>query len=133
MDWIRGSVLKSRDEILHESLDRLGAKAKAFKDGTALNYKELAKLADPLAKGKLRKIAIAKVINYAYTGLVLGIGIPKLNIYLTGRREARKAAEKAANASQQLASGANVPLTGSVDNMLIQKANAEFMSKAGMV
>ena len=66
LDWIRGSVLKSRDEILHESLERLGKKANAFKeDGKALNYKELAKLADPIAKGKLRKIAVAQLINYA--------------------------------------------------------------------
>ena len=81
----------------------------------------------------MRKISIAQLINYAYTGLVLGVGIPKLNIYLTGRREAKKAAERAANASQQLASGANVSLTGSANNMLIHRANEEFMSKAGMV
>ena len=134
LDWIRGSVLKSRDEILHEAFERVGDKAKAFKDGKALSYKELAKLADPVAKVKLRKISIAQLINYAYTGLVLGVGIPKLNIYLTGRREAKKAAEKAArDGSQQQTASVNVPLTGSVNNMLIQKANAEFMNKAGMV
>ncbi|MBR6301319.1 hypothetical protein IKR55_01120 [bacterium] len=135
LDWIRGSVLKSRDEILHEGLERIGDKAKAFKDGKALNYKELAKLADSVTKVKLRKISIAQLINYAYTGLVLGVGIPKLNIYLTGRREAKKAAEKAAKeaSSQQQTASVNVPLTGSANNMLIQKANAEFMNKAGMV
>lgn len=129
MNWIRGSVLKSRDEILHEAL----GKSKAFKDGKALNYKELAKLADPLTKVKLRKLSIAQLINYAYTGLVLGIGIPKLNIYLTNRREAKKAALKDAqmNAAQQ-PSGSNVPLTGAA-NSVLKQANSEFMAKAGMV
>ncbi len=114
MKWITGSVLKSRDEVLHAALGD-----KVFKDGKALKYGEMVKLVDKLGdkatKVKLRKLSIAQVINYAYTGLVLGIGIPKLNIYLTGRREAKNAAKEAqkqnTNPSTQ-PNGTNVVLTG---------------------
>lgn len=130
INWITGSVLKSRDEVLHAAL----GKEKAFKDGKALNFSELIKLADPITKVKLRKLTIAQLINYAYTGLVLGVGIPKLNIYLTGRREAKKAAQKLAlQPAQQQMSGANVSLTGSANNVVMKQANIEFMNKAGMV
>ena len=85
--WITGSVLKTRDEVLHSALGK-----KAFKDGKALKYSEMVKLADKPTLKKLRILSIAQIIGYAYSGLVLGVGIPKLNIFLTNRREAKKAA-----------------------------------------
>lgn len=117
MKWITGSVLKTRDEILHASLGD-----KVFKDGKALKYNEMVKLVDKLGdkatKVKLRKLSIAQVINYAYTGLVLGIGIPRLNIYLTNRREAKNAEKEAAslNVSPESSNnGSNIVLTGMQD------------------
>ena len=129
VNWIKGSVLKSRDEVLHAALGE-----KAFKDGKALKYSDLVKLADPVTKVKLRKLSIAQIVNYAYTGLVLGVGIPKLNIYLTNRREAKKAANKTEqpSVSAQQNAGATVSMSGSANNMLVQKAAAEFRDKAGM-
>ena len=127
MKWITGSVLKSRDEILHASLGK-----KAFKDGKALTYKQMVNIADKATKVKLRKLSIAQIVNYAYTGLVLGIGIPKLNIYLTGRREAKKAAKEQQNKLQTTQISSNITSTGSA-NSIYSQANKEFMSKAGMV
>ena len=127
MKWITGSVLKSRDEVLHAALGK-----KAFKDGKALPYNELTKLADKATKVKLRKLSIAQIVNYAYTGLVLGVGIPKLNIYLTGRREAKKAALAAKNNnSVQQVQNSNISSTGALkgDNML-NPANRQFLNNA---
>ncbi len=88
LKWITNSVLKTRDEVLHASLGK-----KAFKDGKALNYSEMLKLADKATKKKLRALNIAQIVGYAYSGIVLGCGIPRLNIYLTNRREAKKNAQ----------------------------------------
>ena len=46
----------------------------------------MVKLADKATKKKLRILTIEQVAGYAYSGLVLGRGIPKLNIYLTNKK-----------------------------------------------
>lgn len=86
LNWITSSALKTRDEVLHAGLG-----AKAFKDGKALSYSEMVKLADQATKKKLGVLKKAQLAGYLYSGLVLGIGIPRLNIFLTNRREAKKA------------------------------------------
>ncbi len=92
LKWITNSVLKTRDEVLHEGLG-----AKAFKDGKALSYSEMVKLADQATKKKLGVLKKSQLAGYLYSGLVLGIGIPRLNIFLTNRREAKKAQKAGAN------------------------------------
>jgi len=91
LDWIQNSSLKSREEVLHEALGK-----KVFKNGKALGLidmiKELPK--NSAAKKQLRALTIAQLAGYAYSGLVLGRGIPKLNIYLTNKRMAKQAAQK---------------------------------------
>lgn len=124
MKWITNSVLKSRDEILHSSLGQ-----KAFKDGKALNYSEMVKLADKATKKKLRILSLAQVIGYAYSGIVLGRGIPKLNIYLTNKREAKKAA---ANQSPAQNSNAAEPKEAEKTNAaeeMLKQSNVEFLTK----
>ena len=124
MKWITNSVLKSRDEILHSSLGQ-----KAFKDGKALNYSEMVKLADKATKKKLRILSLAQVIGYAYSGLVLGRGIPKLNIYLTNRREAKKAA---ANQTSVQNSNVGEPKDAEKTNVaeeMLKQSNVEFLTK----
>ena len=77
-------------------------------------------LADSATKTKLKYIKIAQLAGYIYSGLVLGIGIPKLNIYLTNRRMAKQKAAEKVNQSQVVAT--------TNDNML-KPANIEFLSK----
>ena len=82
VNWIKNSVLKSRDEVLFEALgDKVFDKA-----GKALDYKNLEKLADKATKKKLNILTISQLLGYLYSGVVLGVGIPKLNIYLTNKR-----------------------------------------------
>lgn len=124
MKWITNSVLKSRDEILHSSLGQ-----KAFKDGKALNYSEMVKLADKATKKKLRILSLAQVVGYAYSGIVLGRGIPKLNIYLTNRREAKKAA---ANQTSVQNSNVGEPKDAEKTNVaeeMLKQSNVEFLTK----
>ncbi len=97
MNWLKNSSLKTRDEVLHSALGE-----KVFKDGKALSYSEMVKALpkNSAAKKQLRILSIAQLTGYAYSALVLGRGIPKLNIYLTNRREAKNAAKEAAKLQQ---------------------------------
>jgi len=116
LNWIKNSALKTRDEVLFAHLGE-----KAFdKNGKALSYEKMLELADNATKTKIKHIKIAQVAGYLYSGLVLGIGIPRLNIYLTNRRIAKqKAQEQKNNPSQQ-----QTP----VENML-KPENLAFLNK----
>lgn len=96
LNWITGSVLKTRDEVL---LKHLGKKA-FDESGKALSYTNMVKMADSATKKTLRHLTIAQLAGYAYSGLVLGIGIPRLNIMFTKRRMAKQEAAKAAQNAQ---------------------------------
>lgn len=98
--------LVSRDEVLHRGLHAAGIDS--VENGKALPFKQLLKklsskqVSEAIrkeTKGKLRALSIAQVAGYLYSGLILGVGIPKLNIYMTNKseekRKARLAAEKA--------------------------------------
>lgn len=99
IDWIKTSSLKTREEILHSALGQ-----KVFKDGKGLDLKGMLEALPKThpARKQLRALTIAQCAGYLYSGLVLGVGIPKLNGYLTNKREAKKAAMAAqqANAAQ---------------------------------
>ena len=114
MNWIQNSFIKTRDEVLHETLGK-----NAFKDGKALSFNEMMKAIsnNKEAKKKIRILTLAQLAGYAYSGLVLGIGIPKLNIYLTNRRMAKqKAAEEQQNNVQ-------------ADDKMLSPQNREFLGK----
>ena len=88
-------------------------------------FKELLKLADKPLKGKLRALNIAQIAGYLYSGLVLGIGVPKLNIYMTNKSEAKR---KAKLSETQKAKGITSDVSKSMDTML-QADNLAFLSK----
>ena len=113
-NWIKNSFIKTRDEVLHETLGK-----NAFKDGKALSFNEMIKAIsnNKEAKKKIRILTLAQLAGYAYSGLVLGVGIPKLNIYLTNRRMAKqKAAEEQQNNIQS-------------DDKMLSPQNREFLGK----
>jgi len=101
INWIKNSSLKTREEILHSALGK-----NVFKNGKALSFTEMLKAVpkNHPAKKQLRYLTIAQLAGYAYSGLVLGRGIPKLNIYLTNRRMAKQKAaqEQDAKNNQQV-------------------------------
>ena len=94
--------LKTRDEILIETLAQNGIKstkeegekvvAKTFKE----MQKELDKLSPvtkKIAKKRLRTLNAAQISGYLFSGLVLGLGIPNLNIYITNYLDKKRKAE----------------------------------------
>ena len=94
-------VGKTRDEVLYAALKKAGVST--VKDGKALPFKELLKLlpkTDKAARKSLRYLNIAQLAGYAFSGIVLGFGIPRLNIYMTNKSE-QKRAMKRTIASQQ--------------------------------
>lgn len=98
-NWLKNSSVKTRDEVLLASLEKEGISA--VENGKSLKYSEMLKkipASDAITKAKLRKLNIAQAAGYLYSGLVLGVGLPKLNAYLTNKRMAKLAAEEAAKA-----------------------------------
>ena len=85
-----------------------------------MQFKELLKLADKPTKAKLRALNIAQVAGYLYSGLVLGIGVPKLNIYMTNKSEAKRKAKLAEKEAQQ---------PKSAFDTMMQADNLAYLSK----
>ncbi len=101
-------TLKTRDEVLIEGMKRLNLSS-VTADGKALKFSEMLKKLPASEAGKsIRKqltiLNFAQIAGYLYSGIVLGFGIPKLNIYMTNKSEAKRqaklAAQKAANQSE---------------------------------
>ncbi len=101
------SEVVSRNEVLHDAMKKLG-KSTIGADGKALRFKEMHKVVtkaikdgqlDNAFKGKLKALNFIQLAGYAYSGLVLGIGVPKLNIAITNhfrkKAEAQKQAQQA--------------------------------------
>ena len=97
--------LKTRDEILIKTLAEQGISSSKEVDGKIVSktFKELFKDLNGLkdeaikkaTKKRLRALNIAQVAGYAFSGLVLGLGIPNLNIYITNKLDAKRKAEAA--------------------------------------
>ncbi len=106
---IFNSSLKTRDEILIETLANNGIET-VKKDGdktVAKTFKELMKELDKLpeqirktTKKRLGTLNKAQLAGYAFSGLVLGLGIPNLNIYITNKLEQKRKAKLAEEQAQ---------------------------------
>ena len=115
INWIKNSSLKTREEVLHSALGE-----KVFKDGKALDLKGMLEALpkNHAARKQLRFLTLAQCAGYLYSGLVLGVGIPKLNGYLTNKREAKKAALAAQNAN-----------TAQVQDAMLKPENIQFLNQ----
>ncbi len=96
------SSLKTRDEILIETLAKNGIKSTKNVDGNlvAKTFKEmqadLNKLSPELQKMTKKRLSTlnkAQAAGYLFSGLVLGLGIPNLNIYITNALDKKRKAE----------------------------------------
>lgn len=99
--WFKGSLL-TRSEVLHEEFHKAGIST--IKNGKAMTFVELIKEAatNPKlagAKNKLGKLTLIQFAGYLYSGVVLGIGLPKLNIFMTKRAEQKAKKEAFAQAA----------------------------------
>lgn len=143
VNWLKNSTLRNRDEVLLTELKAHGKEV--IKDGKALTFKELMKLAETLPtdvqkslKGKLRVLNLSQAIGYLYSGLVLGIGVPALNAHMTAKSDAKykaiaEAKKKAAGEQNQTA---QAPATQQVSMQnftslqpMLQEQNKAFVEK----
>lgn len=103
--WIKHSNLVSRHEVLQTALKKAGVST-IKENGKAMNLSEMMKIAAksaPDARKKVKYLELIQVIGYLYSGLVLGIGIPKLNIAITKHMEhKRKAKEQQTGKSEKV-------------------------------
>ena len=97
--------LKTRDEILVQTLAENGIKTTKEENGKVISksFKEMLKDLNGIkdeaikkaTKKRLRALNVAQIAGYAFSGLVLGLGIPNLNIYITNKLDAKRKAEAA--------------------------------------
>ena len=102
--------LKTRDEILVQTLAKQGIQTTKEENGKILtkSFKEMLKDLNGLkdealkkaTKKRLRALNIAQLSGYAFSGLVLGLGIPNLNIYITNKLDKKRKAEALKQAQQ---------------------------------
>ena len=105
--------LKTRDEILVETLAKHGISTTKEEGGklVAKSFKEMLKelknnpkISEAVRKATrkhLNTLNGAQVAGYLFSGLVLGLGIPNLNIYITNKLDKKRKAEAAAKAEIQ--------------------------------
>lgn len=104
------ATLKTRDEILIETLASQKIQTTKVQDGKliAKSFKEMMKDLNLIkdkkvvdtAKRRLRTLNKAQLAGYAFSGLVLGLGIPNLNIYLTNKLDKKRKAKLAEQQAQ---------------------------------
>lgn len=118
--------MKTRDEVLQRALKAAGIDN--IENGKALSFKQMlkklsgSKVSEAIqkdAKKKLRILSIAQIAGYLYSGVILGFGIPKLNIYMTNKSEAKRKARLAQQKSQP----------ASQYNNMLAPDNLSFLSK----
>ena len=107
------SSLKTRDEVLIETLAKNNISAIKEEGGqkVAKSFKEmlsdLDKLSPEIKKAAKKKLGVlnkAQLAGYLFSGLVLGLGIPNLNIYITNKLDAKRKAKAKAQKEAAIAS-----------------------------
>lgn len=91
------SSLKTRDEVLVEALSKNGIET-VKENGVAKTFKEMLKDLDKIKDEQVRKMTKkklgtlnkAQIAGYLFSGLVLGLGIPNLNIYITNTLDKKR-------------------------------------------
>ena len=101
--------LKTRDEILIKTLANQGISTTKEQDGKIISktFKEMLKDLNGIkdetiktaTKKRLKILNRAQLSGYLFSGLVLGLGIPNLNIYITNKLDAKRKAEAAQKAA----------------------------------
>ncbi|MBQ3642476.1 hypothetical protein II906_11220 [bacterium] len=83
-NWLMKASVKTVDEVLLPNAKNIS------KGDKLLKFKELYQKASPEIKKQVQKIGLAQVAGYLYSGLVLGVGIAKLNIFITKKLQDKK-------------------------------------------
>ena len=97
IDKFFNSSITSRREILTDALKEQGVSV-INSDGSAKKMKQLLKdfekITNPIAKKNLKLKTWAQLAGYLYSGIVLGAGVPYLNISVTNKVTAKRNAKK---------------------------------------
>ena len=95
------STLKNRDEVLIDALASNGLATVKEVDGkhVSMSFKEMVaeldKLPEAVRKATKKRLSVlnkAQLAGYLFSGLVLGLGIPNLNIYITNKLDKKRKA-----------------------------------------
>ena len=134
-------ALKTRDEVMMEAMNKMHLSS-VTEDGKALKFSEMLKklpAGEPskAVRKQLRILNIAQISGYLYSCLILGVGLPKLNIYMTNKseekRQAKLAAEKAKKALEEAkneqAQKAKQPTIVQAQTMLPQPGMSSFLAR----
>ncbi len=101
--WLTKSDIVTRDEVLTNALTKAGIDVtKGGKKG-AMTFKEMlikAKEVAPVAAKQVKALNKIQLAGYLWSGLVLGVGVPKLNIAITKAAEKKKQAQLKKTESQ---------------------------------
>jgi hypothetical protein len=100
MNWMKNSSVKSRDEVLLETLGKHGIAV--TENGKAMSYGKLLDQIQSLPKDvksdlwkKLFTLDFAQLVGYAYSGIFLGYYLPKINAKMSEANEAKRIARVA--------------------------------------
>lgn len=101
INWMKHSSVKSRDEVLLETLKKNGISV--TKNGKALSYAELLDASKNIKDEAIRKdlnkklwtLNIAQLIGYAYSGIFLGYFLPMINDKMSRANEEKRIARLA--------------------------------------
>ena len=93
------TTLKTRDEVMLPMFKKHGINV-FDENGKVLSFRKMLKLVKQLPmdeqkalKKQLAALDVSQITGYLYSGIVLGVLIPKLNIYMTNKAAARRKAE----------------------------------------
>ena len=93
------TTLKTRDEVMLPAFKKNGINV-FDENGKVLPFRKMLKLVKQLPtdeqkalKKQLAALDVSQITGYLYSGIVLGVLIPKLNIHMTNKAAARRKAE----------------------------------------
>lgn len=98
INWLKNKSVKTVDEVLQYDLVKKAGISTVTSDNKAIPFKDMLKKARELKMTdtlkKIKILSFAQAAGYVYSGLVLGILIPKLNIKMTEWNNRKKATQE---------------------------------------
>ncbi len=112
LKWLAKASVKTFDEVLVPNTSSV-----VYRD-KAKTFAEMLKTAAPDVKSKIAKVAFSQVAGYLYSGIVLGVGISKLNIFITKKLNAKKTQQNNQNTNTQPQETISAPKDNYKGNLL---------------